>query len=651
MTKVGRHNDYKYDPSCIHIGDLKVPKTYISIAVGETTVTSDVRSPLSITFESICKTTVNGVLYRLASREDAPFTKEFKEDILTLTVNAHKTNRIQLKIKWVPVNVMVFSKKIEYNGEIQMSPLPKLLEDMHSNGTDIRICGDPISASHYLTLSDHVDYAYQIAVLRAIPMVTTVWTDFIQQSPDEVDKWLFEPGPQFLLPNTPNNYAYPDHRRTLLLSEAAVLLCYLEHLKHLSRLEAWVKCLGCTQIRSFNMSGSTSLLSQMHDGLTSDKLYAFSVNGNEHECQQLFKDDFNTSKDLWSSVISSSTLNLNPLKKKTEVDEITLEEEESTPRFSQRRKRRKVQRVSETDFFQFSHPSGSLSVEDTDSLPNEVPDRIFAPSTSDDGKQSDKIQDNYVEKDSELSSKDTSPAILDKVIEVDNNNVVSISNDVNTTEKFISTNDNGPATKRMKTAENSKWIVPQMSLAEAIRTTKEESEKTAKMESMVDKVDGDLQKLVLVEEVDLVVSKSKNIISEVDLRYSGRPNFKAFRKKTPTASNVTRTYLQLFDDNLLNEIRFIGDNAKSNRGALERIVQDFQKEMENVKGFQPVVSQLFVDEVDSDENDSGDAEDERGSGFSFLTRTRTADTRLSADEKYSDDEDERDEFTFAFSRK
>lgn len=650
MTKVGRHNDYKSDPSCIHIGDLKVPKTYISISVGDSVLASDLKSPISITFESICKTTVNGELYRLASRDDSSFTKEFTDDNLLLTVNAHKTNRIRIKIDWIPLNVMPFSKKIEYNGEIQESPLPRLLEEMHSSGIDIRMCSDPLLATHYLTLSDHVDYALQIAVLRAIPVVTTAWTDFIQRTPHMVEEWLFQPRPEFLLPNTANDYVFPNAARTFLLSGKSIVLCYQERLKHLSRLEAWVKILGCNSIQLLNINDSVSSITKIHAEFTAEDKYAFSVDSDENICREKFK-DLNTSQDLWTSVITLSTLNLKPLKKIDKSDVVTSKNEESTPKFSQRRKRRKVERVSETDFFQFSHPSSSYPAQEADSLRiNEVLEETFVPVES---KEVERLNNESLEANNARSQNSKPPPISQaKSIELGDEAEKDISHTNEHTPKeqapIEPVNDEGPALKKMKTSKNSNWIVPQVSLAEAIRTTKEESDKSAKRDTLVDNVDGELQKLVLIEEVELVVRRRQKQVPEVDSRYEGRPNFKAFKRKTNTASNVTRTYLQLFDDNSLSEMRFIGDAAASVEQAPKRILQDFELEMDRVRGFQPLISQLFVDEA-SDESDTGDAEED--GGFSFLRRRRSADTHMTGENQYDDGDDYRDDFTFAFSRK
>lgn len=653
VTKVGRHNDYKSDPNCIHIGDLKVPKKYISIIVGETSSTSDAKSPISIKFESICKTTVNGELYRLVSRDDSPFTKEFTDDELLLTVNAQKTSRVRLKIRWASLNVMPFAKKIEYNGEVRESPLPGLLREMHSNGIDIRTCNDPLLATHYLTLSDHADYALKIAVLRSIPVVSTAWTDFIQRTPDVVEKWLFDPGPEFFLPNSPNNYVYPQSSRTHLLSGKSVVLCYLEHLKHLSRLEDWMKCLGCRKIQFFNVNDSMSSFAKLFEASTSEDKYAFSVNGDEFISQKQLKEDLNTSQDLWSSVISSDTLHLKILRKIDKLEAITAKEEESTPRFSQRRKRRKVERVSETDFFQF-HSSGMLPATQTDSLNMiEVPEEIVTPSESKVESIKD-VDERFDGNNGKNNQQAFEPAAQTHSIEVDNDPDTD-KQELHSSNKIETKNDNFSgmvnderATKRLKTTENSNWIVPQVSLAEAVRATKEETVKSAKQDAVVDKVDGELQKLVLVEEVDLIVLSRKNQVLEEDLRYKGRPNFKAFKKRTTTTSNVTRTYLQLFDDNSLNEMRFIGA-TNSNKHAPEKILQDFEQEMDKVKGYQPVVSQLFVDEV-SDQSDTGDAEYDN-TGFSFLGRNKTADNHTNDDDQYDDEEDDRDDFTFAFSRK
>lgn len=649
VTRIGRHNDYKQDPDCIHIGDLKVPKKYISIIVGKTASTSDSKTPLSIKFESICKTTLNGELYRLASREDDPFTKEFTEETLSLTVNSNKNNRIQIIIKWVPIYIMPFSKKIEYKGEIQLSPLPSLLVDMHSNGTDLRICSDPFLATHYLTLSDHADYAFQIAVLRSIPVVTTSWTDFMQREPNSVKRWLLHPDSDFFLPNTPNNFAYPDSRRASLLSNKSVLICYLEPLKHLLRLKDWVKCLGCTEILLFDLSSPISTISEILSGSKSNATYAFSVNGSESLCKEILKKELNTYKDLWESVISLRVLNLKLFETPIELGDIILKQEDSTPKFSERRKRRKVQRVSETDFFQFSHPPSSLPAEDADSLIiNEITDQAAAPSQENLQQPNQKFPDS-VPDETDKGVQKPSLTLTSPCKTSDSENKCHLSNKISKDSKIHENLlDEKIDVKRVKIDENSNWIVPQVSLAEAIRTAKGVSEKNFKVESLVDIVDNELQNFVLVEEIDLVVPKKQNCTAVADPKYKNRPNFKAFKKKTNTTSNLTRTYLELFNDNLLSEVRFVNGEEDSRKLAPQKIEEDFKLEMDDVNGYRPKVSQLFVNEA-SDESDTGSVEEEDVS-FTFLNRAKPRDSNAGYCGKYSHEVDHDDEFTFAFSR-
>lgn len=207
--KIGRSNDYK--KGHLHIPDLKVPKKYVTLSVAASTLFGP-QTLFSIGYESICTSKVNGRAVKLESRDAKPIVESYTEDV-TIYVNANKTDRIVLRVEWVDVNLRVFSKQIQYEGVNEDSPLPGLVDEMHSLGWDFRLTAIE-RATHYVTVGEHVNLDFQIAVARAIPIVTRKWLDYLLHNADP--KQLTDVSKALLL-ETPGNYAWPDARRRTLL--------------------------------------------------------------------------------------------------------------------------------------------------------------------------------------------------------------------------------------------------------------------------------------------------------------------------------------------------------------------------------------------------------------------------------------------------
>lgn len=602
QLKVGRSHEYKSDPACVYIGDLKVPKKYITIKLGKSSMDDENKTPLLIRFESICTTTVNDVVFKLALREAEPFTQSFDGEELLLKVNANKSDRIKLLIRWVPLKVIAFSKKIMFEGEVQDSPLPKRLQDLHLTGIDLRTCNDPVLATHYLTMADHIDYNLQIAVSRAIPVVSPKWLDCIAESPHNTEQWLYGVLSTLLLSETINNYVFPNSARPLLLSGCAVTICHDGPLsKQARRLDSWANFLGA----------STSFLCT--DGLDRSVFRSklspaptYILGANEETIRPLLEaNQFNTSVDLWSAVVGINIGLLHQFKGSHIQSQDSLQ-------LNQRRKRRKVERVSDTGFFLFSQVPSSL--------PQARIDEEVDPSLDIAVVEANEIIEEAT-KESPILEKQASLEVLSRR--------TSIEED---------TKEEEPKSKKAKVEipKPSLWIVPQVSLADAIRSTKQQATDTVKEELGIgDSVEEALDKMVIVETFDLSIRKSKAADIVVDSAYKGRKNFKSFRKAGPRTTNVTRTFIEL-ETASIGDIHFAEPILPPPARASERVTLDFEKEMDGVKGYQPQSSQLFVDE-NSDNEDGNDA-------FSFSTRTATRQELLDI----SDDENE---FAFAFSRK
>lgn len=642
---MGRSYEYKSDAASLYIGDLKVPKKYITIITGESLIDDLRGTPLSIKFDSICTTTVNGKVYKLPTRESPSITEKFDEKELLLKVNANKSDRIQLYLAWKPVVVLPFAKRIQFEGNIQPSPLPQIVETLHEQKIDLRTTKDPLLATHYLTMSDYVDFNWRAMVLQGKPVVSTKWTDYLEEHLDDVEKWLEKLDYELILPGTRNDYIYPDPRRCELLLGTAVSLCYNKtELKSTNRLQTLLECTSPTKVVKLDMSKpKPELWSLISDH---EVQFVFCIDEDKTLAELIFGETVNTGSDFWNSIIDVTTSALRKIgKEKLLIDdlpEVEVKEELSLP-LTQRRKRRKVERVKDTDFFSFSQKQATApEAGSLEKLAEVLPDAVGVaenggnqPSshTTENLRETEREEPEIEAADSQtvsMSPKNVSPAVENDNFEnTSTPQITEASHDTSTDRKAEiskATSSLEPKFKKIKPGPSGAWIVPQISLADAIKSTKKQADLEVKQELGFDDIGTEMTNLAIVEEVDLM-RRTTVPQSEPSRSFSGRKNFKAFKKNGKTANSMTRVYLELYDDTLANEIRFV-DHTETVSAEAEKVKLDFSREMSNVKGYQPS-SQLFVGMSDDEET-----------SFLFLTRSR----------KTRDESDSDDEFAFKFSR-
>lgn len=593
-----------------------MPKKYITVHVGKSSLVGGAKTPLSVRFDSICTTAVNGSIYKLSSRDAEPITQDFSDDSIVMKVNANKSDRIQLHLTWKPVLVLAFSKRILFEGLVQQSPLPDVLAHLHSQGLDIRAVQDPLTATHYLVMSEYLDYNLQIAVLRGIPVVSTRWTEMVEENSNNVEEWI-NPLRAALLPGTENNYVFPNALRPLLLAGLGTLVYGNGSPKQVSRLEKWLRCLGSPHVTVLDSSGGfEAVVQKINASSSSESVLVFSCNDEDPELEKLFGLDFNTVSGLWKAVVGADISGLKRWKPQTLSPEPPVKVEPESLRLIQRRKRRKVERVSDTDFFLFSQApsqpvSGSLEME---SIPVERETAVPPSQKLQECGEGEGIEEGKSEnKGNNGDLGDVGDDAVGDVVDGDGELGAQLNGDALPEVQE-------PPLKKARTAD---WIVPQVSLAEAVQSMKKQAEDEVKKELGLDEVDSTLNNLVIVEEVDM--ARKKPPVSSDEPSYNGRKNFKAFRRKAQT-HHVTRKFLELHDDNTANEIRF---SDLQTVPLVDRAGKDFSKEMDSVRGFQPDSAPLFV----------GDASDEETS-FSFLEKRQVL----------SDNDDNDDEFAFKFSR-
>ncbi|OBA19035.1 hypothetical protein METBIDRAFT_13792 [Metschnikowia bicuspidata var. bicuspidata NRRL YB-4993] len=638
--------------------------------IKEVAQTSAEPTPLSVRFESICTTDVNGVIYKLARKDAEPFEQSFNDRDLLFKVNVNKSDKIKLHLRWIPVVVLPFLKKILFGGMVQPSPLPELLKDLKLSGADIRITDDPFEATHYVSLTDQVDYNMQIAILRALPIVSKEWFDMLANCLDDVDSWLFTINSDLYLLDTRGNDLNPNHMRTQLLSGSiAVLLSDDKDSKECLKLKKWVECLNCTQIlvKSFEEVDNWEL--NLGGQLSQNRVYMFCVQSFAGIESLKNANKINTTDDLWSAVLDADTARLRSPQLSIPVP-LQLEEKIEPIPLSQRRKRRKLERVEDTNFFLFTPLLSSKPQLDTEIQSKYTSfSQTVQPTVSD------------VEFELEISQQKQNGLENSSRKEVDSENVrlkpkiktefstQGQDSDIYSGQNYVAASAESTLDSSMKQVgiednlkssiknENSKsLIVPQISLADAIKSTKQKASDSINHELAFNEgIAADMKKLLVIQDLELRAPSRIRSLDEPS--FHGRKNFKKFRKNGCKQNSITRTFIELVDTG--NDVYFkdlyLPQQEQDGR---EKLENDFEAEMEDVRGYQPETVQLFVNEVSDNEREIADEV------FQFLSKRDdakdvsptslhdiTVSGRQAIVELRLDDDEDDDDVRFSFTRK
>lgn len=530
------------------------------------------------------------------------------------------------------MNVVAFSKKISYDDELMESPLPGNIRSLYDSGTDMRLVSDPLLASHYLTLIDLNDFNLRIALLRALPVVSESWLEAVREEPQKVDDWLLDIKDEYFYSKSDNDFVFPDTNRSSLLSGINCFICHGTVTKQVGRLQEWIRCLGCEP----TMVGIES--QETVEATLRDAIAPFVFHVENDEKVDFLMERLNNTDTLWNAVVNKSTSHLRQftpiVKRESQMGDL---------RLSQRKKRRKLEKVGDTDFFLFSQKQSTPASEP------EVIDHVEV-NPAPPAQQSQLVNEEHATNNSEEVSpseppETTVPSKSDQEVKSDEEDTESATQSIEASEE----NNKRPLdsiieqeAKRQKAepAKPREKIVPRISLVDAVLSTKKQADDVVKKELGLDEFDENvnekLDKLVIVEEVDLVVRKKKDK-AEARPDYKGRKNFKNFKKAGSVPKNVTRTFISLEDHD--NSIHFEDYAPQRNSEVKGRLASEFEREMKEVKGYQPQESQLFVGEESDDGVDMP---------FSFLTTSREP-TMLTL--RPDDDSDDDGDVAFAFTRR
>lgn len=689
-THVGRSNEYKDNASCLHIGDLKVPKKYINICLGRSSVDGLSQTLLTIQFQSICTTDINGTIYKLRSKDAEPKDVLFSEKRLLLKVNANKSDLIRIVLEWVDLRIMV--PKV-----LSAESIIEKLINIHLKGLDIRIAGDTLEATHYMALSldveemkgmegtkaieaiDRKDFILQICVLRGIPIITEKWISYALDHLENPNHWLTGILTELLLPV---DYSRAEPNRADLLMDQNVVVFYnISSQNQLKQLERWLQCLLVSSIVTIDIDNPEA--KEKLRLSTIQNIIIFDLS----ECVKialnfLLNVECNSIDDLWKSVVQA---NISSLKMTTELkfdaantsnhdlEKTNFKREAeifSDLRHTQRKRRRKVERVNETDFFLFT--LSAMPTQESPPLDQSVPTadtdkmHLFKQSSlvTNEGivlenSPSKQIDTNDLRDVNPTLELDSNPAPETQKMSLNHfehdaqgNFTQSDSNELESqlAKSFAFTESSGesvPLKNALKRnsdeglgLENGHQLkkqrlpissVKQVSFAKAVISAKKEAEEGFKLESYVETpIDEVIANLIIVEEIELCRPTKAEPSLQTNSHYEGRRNFKAFKRVNEPKRSITRTYIQLFDQEPSSFGRATGTCQKAN---------DFA-DMGTVNGFQPESEGLFVGE-DSES-------DEKDNGFSFASVQSLTTSFVKSDDE-SEDESDGGEPRFKFS--
>lgn len=607
--KIGRSNDYKSDPSCLYIGDLKVPKRYISVKLGLIELREASVTPLIIQFQSICTTDINGRIFKLKKKEDDPIDIAFTDRTLLLKVNANKSDLIQIRIHWVDVTLL-------FPCDSPLTERKQLLEIVnkyYSKGLDLRICEHPCKATYVLALSSKLETSVQECVLRGIPIVSEKWLRHAWENLNDPYHWLTTVAEKLLFPS---DYSHPNSARSKILQEKAVIACY--NAKSAPKLKAflsWMQAFLPITVHEVDIEDVNAIakISEIARN-TKNVLYIFQLGRLTAEFDNSPVGKFcNTLNDLWAAVVAADESKI----RRTSIVDLEFDNllkreatAEDTGKPVQRKRRRKIERVNETDFFLFSLSvaptqidlsSQPLSEENSGTEPLLIQETAGAeqPKTVIDAGSSTNNLHNFSEILADDAQIQASNSFKTEPLDVSKSLVF-----LEPEQKNISGDESNSSSKPNEQHEAKNKTINSVSLTEAIISTKHKAEEGIKSEFYEgEPLEEGIENLVIIEEIVLHRSKKATEAVSTNSTYQGRKNFKAFRKARIAPHYVTRTYIQLYDENQINvkkePVGKVSDSC--------RYVNDFA-EMGTVHGYQPESQLLFV----AEESDNGHDDDQLG---------------------------------------
>lgn len=574
---MGRDRSDVERPNFIRVNEVYISKEHLQIHIGHVTEldNTSAKTPLKVIIQSKAMTKINGKKLRLSNGEEPYVIDLESNDEVDMQF---REDKIRIKIHWVPL-ILNFPHRVQIGSTIQANPIVEQLKKL-TEKIDLRITQDPGKATHYIAANDSPTYGLRISLLRGISVVNEKWIDFVLQNQDNYELWFHIDTPDLLPSSTKEQfYLFSNPKRGALLHNCVVLV--LE--PPTAKLETIVNSLGGTvhfidvgDLKPEDTSAFITRLELQKDKWGQSTTYLLHPKARDGLSAISDLTDFKTITldDLFESVCNCSTLNLHQFELRKDV------KRKADTQVSQS-KRRRVKKISKTEFFNFSSAPSQIEPSSTE--------QTQAPTLVEKGEQN-QLEKDFKSNVIELSPQKVPPEDNTSMMLSDENPAQEASESAQPTSSHTENKPVQPTHEYEKVGK----FMPQVSFHEAVKRTKEKQTESIKkdlgLDTIEDEISLQLVDLAVVEYVPLIRSKATGTQAP-PTDYSGRKNFKNFKK---VALNVrVRLKVELVSATTITEKPQMGIDYNSIPQ-----VANFAGEMPPVKGVEPrgILDQYYMEE-------------------------------------------------------
>lgn len=508
------------------------------------------KTQLTVTVLSRARSKINGESYKLGKNEKPQhhdFTQESLLDIEFKDSN-NADGSIKYQIEWIPFVMMPSSMDTK-------SSLHNDLKRLHHESIDLRITSTIDNATHIYTLKDIPDGNIEdydhvcLGMAKGLPILTNTWFKSIYEKKSSQDLILAIDYIQFLpkyngkllllaLPNPLRSKVLDDYVifsfNTFLFEENLVVL-----------MGGKIRNILLIKFFEDGVLNETSLLNEIKQVSTKSLLLKYS-SSDQIKSALTINDQLESFCKSYKSQIVLKNMLLDSLETASSDVLATLDfslkhplEQTGQP-VQGRRKRVKYEKVSKMHFF---------DLEATPSLqePNEESKKVSSESEETDP-QGQHVSLTPIEVAETQLPDVTSPSKLPTSKEGSVEEAKPKPKDDTTRGQLKRNNSTSEQPKKIP-----KFIPDfKVSLSSAIKQTKELATRLVEEELGIEKkepdLNDDMENLVIVEVVDFPKRTVPKPINQIDNdRFSGRKNFKTFKKNLRVKSNSSREFVNLED--------------------------------------------------------------------------------------------------------
>ena len=587
------------------------------------------KTPLKVIIQSKAMTKINGEKMRLSNGQE-PYGIDLKSK--NEVDMQFREDKIRIKIHWVPL-VLNFPHRVQIGSTIQANPIVEQLKKL-AEKIDLRTTQDPGKATHYIAANDSPTYGLRISLLRGISVVNEKWIDFVLQNQDNYELWFHIDTPDLLPSSTKEQfYLFSNPKRGVLLHNCVVLV--LE--SPTAKLETIVNSIGGTvhfiDVTDLNPEDTSAFFSRLElqkDTWGQSTTYLLHPKARDGLSAISDLTDFKTITldDLFESVCNCSTLNLHQFELRKDV------KRKADTQVSQS-KRRRVKKISKTEFFNFSSAPPQI---ERSSTKTQAPTLV----ENDEQNQEEK-ESNGIELSSQKPPEDNTTMMM--------SDEDSVQEAPEPAQPTTSHTENKPVQPTPEYEKIGKFM-PQVSFHEAVKRTKEKQTESIKKDLGLDSIEDDISlqlvDLAVVEYVPLIRPKARGTQAP-PTDYSGRKNFKSFKKvalnvrvrlkvELVSATTITEKHQMTIDYNSIPEVaNFAGEmppvKGVEPRGILDQYYMEEDAPLFSFRNQEPEPNNsLFVSEADSQV---------QATNTNFATASKKIE---------DDDDDDDDQPRFAFRR-